>query len=275
MLWRQKVAKKRRRTRWVRRGFFVIPFGPNGSCRKPRLTDGSRLMVIWGLYMHFKNISDLNSRITSCRQCPRLVEWRESIAQTKRKAFAEEMYWGRPLPGFGDPHAKLVIIGLAPAAHGANRTGRMFTGDRSGEWLYRALHKAGFGNQPHARSKNDGLKLTNAYITTIVRCAPPANKPTPEERDICMEYMIQELRLLKRAKILLLLGSFVWDGTLQVLSKIGHSVRPKPTFSHGAQSQVGPYTLVGSYHPSQQNTFTGRLTKPMFDAVFSQTKRLI
>ncbi len=210
-----------------------------------------------------------------CRRCPRLVAWREEVARTPRAAFRGENYWGRPVPGFGDPRAALLIVGLAPAAHGANRTGRMFTGDRSGDWLYGALHRTGFASQPHATSRHDGLQLRDAFVTAVVRCAPPANRPTPEERDACLPYLQKELALLDRVSVLLALGAFAWDGCLRALATRGHPVRPKPRFAHGAEVDVGPYRLLGSYHPSQQNTFTGKLTKPMFDRVFERARACI
>jgi uracil-DNA glycosylase family 4 len=198
------------------------------------------------------------------------VAWREEVARTKRSAFASEEYWGRPVPGFGDPGARIVVLGLAPAAHGGNRTGRVFTGDRSGDWLFRALHRAGLANQPTSTHRDDGLRLRDVYVTAAVKCAPPANRPTPVERDNCLPYFVGELELLGRARVIVCLGSFAWDAALRVLRDLGHAIAPKPRFGHGAQARVGPYTLVGSYHPSQQNTFTGRLTQEMLDDVFSQ-----
>jgi uracil-DNA glycosylase family 4 len=211
----------------------------------------------------------LTETIVACRRCPRLVAWREQVAQEKRAAFRGEDYWGRPVPGFGDPRARLLVCGLAPAAHGGNRTGRVFTGDRSGDWLFAALHRAGFANQPTSRHRADGLRLHDCYITACVRCAPPANRPTPEERDHCQEYLTAELRLLKRVRVLLCLGGFAWDGALRALRSLGQQLDRKPRFGHGAKAVVGPYRLLGCYHPSQQNTFTGRLTEPMMDAVLA------
>jgi uracil-DNA glycosylase family 4 len=220
-------------------------------------------------------LSDLAARISECRRCPRLVEWREAVAADPPRRYRGETYWARPLPGFGDPAASVVVVGLAPAAHGANRTGRMFTGDRSGQWLYAALHRAGYANQPTYERADDGLKLTDAYITAIVRCAPPANKPTPAERDNCLPWLDEELRLLKRARVFVALGAFAWDGLLLALRALGHEIpKPKPRFGHGAETSVGPYHLVGSYHVSQQNTFTGKLTEPMLDAVFARAREL-
>ncbi len=208
--------------------------------------------------------------VINCRLCPRLVAWREEVARTKRASFADEDYWGRPLPGFGDPKARVLVVGLAPAAHGGNRTGRIFTGDRSGDWLFRAMHRAGFANQPHSTHRDDGLRLTDAYVTAAVRCAPPANRPTPEERDNCLPYLVRELELLKKVKVIVCLGSFAWECVLRAVRGLGHTAGRKPRFGHAAEADVGPYTLLGSYHPSQQNTFTGRLTEDMLDAVFAR-----
>jgi uracil-DNA glycosylase family 4 len=222
-----------------------------------------------------KALDRLDHRVSECTLCPRLVAWRAEAAAEPPRRFRGEDYWARPLPGFGDRTATLVVVGLAPAAHGANRTGRMFTGDRSGEWLYGALHRAGYANQASSECRDDGLRLTGAYVTAVVRCAPPANKPTPVERDTCLPYLAEELGLLGEARILLALGSFAWDGALRALSALGHPApRPKPRFGHGAERMVGPYALLGSYHPSQQNTFTGKLTRPMFDAVFARARQL-
>jgi uracil-DNA glycosylase family 4 len=216
----------------------------------------------------------LNEQIVACRRCPRLVAWRELVARDKRAAFRDEEYWGRPLTGFGDPRARVVLCGLAPAAHGGNRTGRMFTGDRSGDWLFAALHRAGFANQPTSVRRGDGLKLTDCYITACVRCAPPANRPSIEERDNCLEYLAEELPLLKRIRVIVCLGGFAWDGVLRTLRKLGHSARRKPNFGHAAEATVGPFVLLGCYHPSQQNTFTGRLTETMLDAVLARAQTL-
>lgn len=216
----------------------------------------------------------VHNQIIDCRRCPRLVRWREEVAQTKRAAFREETYWGRPVPGFGDPRARVLVCGLAPAAHGGNRTGRVFTGDRSGDWLFGALYRAGFANQPTSTHRGDGLRLKDCYITACVRCAPPANRPTPGERDNCLSYLTGELRLLKRVKIIVCLGAFAWDGVLRGLRELGWKRSRKPQFGHAAEAAVGPYTLVGCYHPSQQNTFTGRLTRPMLDAVMRRARDL-
>jgi uracil-DNA glycosylase family 4 len=220
------------------------------------------------------SLNDLNKQIIACRRCPRLVQWREQVARDKRAAYQDQEYWGRPIPGFGDPQARVLICGLAPAAHGGNRTGRVFTGDRSGDWLYGALHRAGFANQPTSTHREDGLRLTDCYITACVRCAPPANKPTTQERDHCLPYLVQELRLLTRVQVILCLGGFAWEGALRALRELGWTLKRKPRFGHGAQAALGPYALLGSYHPSQQNTFTGRLTQAMLDDVLARARAL-
>jgi uracil-DNA glycosylase family 4 len=216
-----------------------------------------------------------NRRIESCVRCPRLTAWRESVARDKRAAYAGERYWGRSVGGFGDGAARLIVCGLAPGAHGANRTGRAFTGDRSGEWLYRALHRAGFANQAEATARDDGLVLKDCYVTLCVRCAPPENKPTPAERDACLPFLVEDLRLLVRARVAVCLGAFAWDGMLRALAAPGRRLSPRPKFAHGAEAHVAGYTLIGSYHPSQQNTFTGVLTEPMLDAIFSRARTLL
>ncbi|MGZ3440277.1 MAG: uracil-DNA glycosylase [Polyangia bacterium] len=217
-----------------------------------------------------RTLAALRERIVACRRCDRLVSWCAAIARDKRAAYADDTYWARPLPGFGDPAARLVVVGLAPGAHGANRTGRVFTGDRSGEWLYRALHRAGFANQPTSIARDDGLALRDAWVTVCVRCAPPDNKPTPGERDACLPFLVDELALLRRARVLVCLGRFAWDGVLRALAT---DARPK--FAHAAEAVVGGYTLLGSFHPSQQNTFTKKLTEPMLDAVFARARALV
>jgi uracil-DNA glycosylase family 4 len=219
-------------------------------------------------------LGELQQQIIRCRQCPRLVAWREQVARDKRAAYRDADYWGKPIPSFGDPQARVLVCGLAPAAHGGNRTGRVFTGDRSGDWLFGALHRAGFANQPTSTHPGDGLALTDCYITACVRCAPPANKPTPEERDNCLPFVAAELRLLTNVRVIVCLGSFAWDGVLRVLDSMGFSHRPRPRFGHGAEAMVSPYILLGCYHPSQQNTFTGRLTETMLDTVLSRAREL-
>ncbi|HZO58609.1 MAG TPA: uracil-DNA glycosylase [Solirubrobacterales bacterium] len=222
-----------------------------------------------------RELDRLAAEVSACRLCPRLVEWREAVAADPPLRYRGERYWARPVPGFGDPGAFLFVVGLAPAAHGGNRTGRVFTGDRSGDWLFAALHRAGFANQPTSVHPGDGLRLTGAYVSAAVKCAPPANKPTPAERDTCFPYLVRELELLQRVRVLVALGKFAWDGALAVLRRAGHEVpRPKPAFGHGAEIVVGPYTLVGCFHPSQQNTFTGKLTEDMIDAVFARAREL-
>jgi uracil-DNA glycosylase family 4 len=222
-----------------------------------------------------KELAALAAEVHACRRCPRLVDWREAAAADPPRRYRGQDYWARPVSGFGDPEARVLIVGLAPAAHGANRTGRMFTGDRSGEWLYAALHRAGFANRPHSESRDDGLRLRNAYITAVVRCAPPANKPETSERDNCLPYLERELELLDRVRVVVALGSFGWNGFLRTARILGREVpRPKPRFGHGAEAEVGPWTLLGCFHPSQQNTFTGKLTVPMTDEVFARARAL-
>ena len=217
----------------------------------------------------------LNERVVTCAKCPRLVEWRSAVAREKRAAYAKEAYWGRPVPSFGDPDASVLIVGLAPGAHGSNRTGRMFTGDRSGVWLFRALHRAGFANQPDGSQADDGLRLSRAYITASVRCAPPANRPTVAERDNCRPYLEEELDIFRSAGVVVALGAFAFDEVLRILQRRGEAVpRPRPKFSHGVEVDLGSRTVLGCYHPSQQNTFTGRLTESMFDAVWERAKQL-
>lgn len=213
--------------------------------------------------------------MTACRRCPRLVAWRERVAREKRRAFADEAYWGRPVPGWGDPRARLLVVGLAPAAHGANRTGRMFTGDESGRWLYRALWRAGFANRPESERRGDGLELRDCFVTAAVRCAPPANRPTPGERRNCRSWLEAEIELLPRIEVVVPLGGFAYDHALRVWRERGHPVpSPKPPFAHGAEVPLGPDAplLIASYHPSQQNTFTGVLTEAEFDRVFEKAR---
>jgi uracil-DNA glycosylase family 4 len=217
----------------------------------------------------------LTDEVVSCRRCPRLVAWREQVATEKRAAFADEEYWGRPVPGFGDPEAGVVIVGLAPAAHGANRTGRMFTGDRSGDWLYRAMWRAGFANRAESSTRGDGLALTGAWVTAPVRCAPPENKPSVAERDLCASWFDRELDILGPTA-LVALGEFAYRSIWRYLGERRYDLpRPRPGFAHGLEVAVpsGPVVLA-SFHPSQQNTFTGRLTEEMLDAVFLRARGL-
>jgi len=208
---------------------------------------------------------NLYENLIACRRCERLVLWRESVAEQKVKRFATEEYWGKPVPSFGDPAARLLIVGLAPAAHGANRTGRMFTGDNSGVWLYRALHKAGFANQAETLHKNDGLSLTDCYITAVLHCAPPDNKPLPIEITTCRSFLMEELAMLKNIQVIVALGKIAFDEILKALPA------KKPKFAHGVEVELNNgLILIGSYHPSQQNTFTGKLTEPMLDAIFER-----
>jgi uracil-DNA glycosylase family 4 len=216
------------------------------------------------------SLAAVEAEVIECRACPRLVEWREQVAREKRASFADWDYWGRPVPGFGDPEATVGIIGLAPAAHGANRTGRMFTGDRSGDFLYAALHRTGFANQPTSDHVDDGLRLTGAWITAPVRCAPPANKPTTVERDTCKAWLDRELALLPQLKVFVVLGSFGYEAMARYLS-----IRPRPKFGHGVEVPAPEgRTVLCSYHVSQQNTFTGKLTEPMLDEVLLRARAL-
>jgi uracil-DNA glycosylase family 4 len=212
------------------------------------------------------SLSALTAEIVSCRACPRLVAWREQVGREKRAAFAGETYWAKPVPGFGDPEASVLVVGLAPAAHGGNRTGRVFTGDRSGDWLFRSMWRAGLANQPESVSCDDGLRLHGAYVAAVVRCAPPANKPTIDERDRCRPYLERELALLPRVRVIVVLGAFAYENVAAMLG-----IRPRPSFGHGVEV-VAPdgRVIVCSFHPSQQNTFTGKLTEPMLDAIFTR-----
>lgn len=213
----------------------------------------------------------LEAEVIECRVCERLVEWRERVAVEKRASYRDETYWGRPIPGFGDPNARIVVLGLAPAAHGANRTGRVFTGDRSGDWLFRAMHRAGLANQPESVSADDGLRLTDAWVTAAVRCAPPANKPLPSERDACAPFLRREFGLLSRVEVVVCLGGFGYDAGCRQFD-----VRPRPRFGHGLVVPLdGGPSLLCSFHPSQQNTFTGRLTEQMLDDVFATAVELV
>jgi uracil-DNA glycosylase family 4 len=219
-------------------------------------------------------LDHIEAEIVSCVRCPRLVAWREESAAHPPARYAGQKYWARPVPGFGDPQAGVLIVGLAPAAHGGNRTGRVFTGDRSGDFLFPALFETGFANQPVSVGLGDGLELHDLFVAAVNRCAPPANKPTPQERDNCLPYLVEELRALTQVRVLVCLGAFAWDGALRALSALGHEARPRPAFGHGAQALVGPYVLLGSYHPSQQNTFTGKLTPPMLASIFATARTL-
>lgn len=216
------------------------------------------------------SLPTLHEEIAACRACPRLVAWREQVADEKRAAFRDQNYWGRGVPGFGDPNARVLVLGLAPAAHGANRTGRIFTGDRSGDWLYRSMHRAGLANQPTSVSADDGLELRGAWVTAAVKCAPPANKPTTEERDTCRAFFVRELALLADVRVVVCLGAFGYEAACRELG-----VRPRPRFGHGVEVPLPDgRILLCSFHPSQQNTFTGRLTEPMLDAVFARAAEL-
>ena len=219
-------------------------------------------------------LEQIEAEIVDCRRCPRLVAWREGAAAHPPARFAGRTYWARPVPGFGDPTARVLIVGLAPAAHGGNRTGRVFTGDSSGDFLFPALFETGFANQPTSTAIGDGLELRGAFIAAVNRCAPPDNKPTPEERDNCLPYLVEEVRALKAVKVIVCLGAFAWDGAIRGLSALGHTARPRPSFGHRAEARVDQYTLIGSYHPSQQNTFTGKLTQLMLREVFARARDL-
>lgn len=223
-----------------------------------------------------RELAVITEGVIACRACPRLVEWRERVAVEKRAAFARETYWGRPVPGFGDPKARILILGLAPAAHGGNRTGRMFTGDRSGDWLYAALFRAGLANQATSVHAGDGLRLRDVYITASVRCAPPANKPTPAERDTCRRWLVRELEVLwPQVRTVVVLGGFGWSALWPALRAAGVAVPARvPAFGHGVEVPLGSATVLGCYHVSQQNTFTGRLTEPMLDAIFTRAREL-
>jgi uracil-DNA glycosylase family 4 len=222
-------------------------------------------------------IEVINAELITCCRCPRLVRWRERIAEERRAAFADEEYWGRPVAGFGDPEARLVVVGLAPAAHGANRTGRMFTGDRSGDWLFRALHRAGFANQPGATSADDGLALTDAYVTSSVHCAPPGNRPTALEQNECSSWLEREIEAFADLRVIVALGGIGFDRVLRVGRSRGWAIPvPKPRFGHGREFAITDRTtLIAAYHPSQQNTFTGRLTEQMLDGVFDRARALL
>ena len=222
------------------------------------------------------SLAAVTAEVVECRRCSRLVEWRERVAREKRAAFADQEYWGRPVPGFGDRRARVFVLGLAPAAHGGNRTGRVFTGDRSGDWLFASLWRCGFANQPVSRAADDGLRLRDCWVAAAVRCAPPANRPLPAERDNCLPYTARELALLRDVRVIVCLGSFAWDAALRVLAMVGMPVaRPRPRFGHGAELVGERWSLLGSFHPSQQNTFTGKLTEAMLDSVFERARSLL
>lgn len=208
--------------------------------------------------------------VVVCRACPRLVAWRERVAREKAPRFADEEYWGKPVPGFGDPNATILLLGLAPAAHGGNRTGRIFTGDRSGDFLFGALYRVGLSNRSRSVSMDDGLELRGAYMAAVNRCAPPGNRPTPTERDTCLPFLVRELGALTNVRAVVGLGAFAWDGALRAFAAFGYGARPRPRFGHGAEAEVGPYVLIGCFHPSQQNTFTGKLTEEMLDDVLAR-----
>jgi uracil-DNA glycosylase family 4 len=217
----------------------------------------------------------LEREVVACRACPRLVAWREAAARERVARFSDETYWARPLPGFGDPRARVALVGLAPAAHGGNRTGRIFTGDRSGDFLFASLHRVGLANQPMSVARGDGLRLRDAWVTAVNRCAPPGNRPTPQERETCLPFLEREIAALTRLQVIVALGAYAWDGALRALRAVGHPTpRPRPRFGHGAESAIGPFTVVGCFHPSQQNTFTGTLTPPMIDAVLRRARDL-
>jgi uracil-DNA glycosylase family 4 len=242
---------------------------------KGEVRPSSYIVVLQSPAVSRTTLDALTAEIVACRRCPRLVAWREQAATEKRPAFADQVYWGRPVPGFGDPAARILVVGLAPAAHGGNRTGRIFTGDRSGDFLFAAVHACGLSNQPESVSADDGLRLRGLYVAAVNRCAPPANRPTPEERDNCLPFLTREIAALEHLRVILCLGSFAWDGTLRALAALGVSTpRPRPAFSHRGHVRLGRYDLLGSYHPSQQNTFTGKLTMQMLEYVLREAAAL-
>mgnify|MGYP001159690524 FL=1 len=220
-------------------------------------------------------LEQLNLRVVSCRRCPRLLDWCARVATEKRAAYSHEPYWGRPVSSFGDPEASILVVGLAPGAHGANRTGRMFTGDRSGDWLFRALHRVGLASQADSHRVNDGLSLKGVYITAAVRCAPPKNRPTPTERDRCRPFLEEELDILVNTRVIVALGGLAFSQLLRIFRGRGEAIPlPSPKFSHGVEVQLERAIILASYHPSQQNTFTGKLTEPMFDAIWERARHL-
>ena len=238
---------------------------PRAQPLRPAASEGDRTAAL----------AAITAEVVDCRACPRLVNWREEVAREKRAAFRDEEYWGLPVPGFGDPAARVLLLGLAPAAHGGNRTGRVFTGDRSGDWLFGALHRTGFANRPVSERSGDGLSLSDAYVVAAVRCAPPANRPTPEERDRCAPFLVRELDALTAVTVVVVLGGFAYDALWKVLQGRGETMpRPRPRFAHGLEVPTERSTILGCFHPSQQNTFTGRLTEPMLDAVLARAKEL-
>jgi uracil-DNA glycosylase len=247
-----------------------------GDPATPRTPVAGSASQVVALARSAPDLAEIEARESVCRACPRLVAWREDVARTKRAAFAGQEYWGRPAPGWGDARPTVLIVGLAPAAHGANRTGRVFTGDRSGDWLFASLFRAGMANRPRSVTAGDGLALTGARVVAAVRCAPPANKPTPKERDTCAPWLDRELELVGPGlRAVVALGGFAWDASLAALARAGARLpSPKPRFGHGAETRIGDLVLLGSYHPSQQNTFTGRLTEPMLDAVLHRAAEI-
>jgi uracil-DNA glycosylase family 4 len=258
----------------------VANTGWPGDLTKSDTPTAKNVTQIKAIAKQVSNLTELSAAVSLCKACPRLVKWRIDVAITKRKSFADQPYWGRPATGFGSTGPKLLVVGLAPAAHGANRTGRIFTGDKSGDWLYRAMHKAGFANQPTSEHAGDGLELIDARVLAAVRCAPPANKPTPKERDNCSVWLQKEFEFLQPGlKVIVALGSFGWEQAVSLLQNSNFESGSKIKFGHGAQVQFHKpgcnITLLGSYHPSQQNTFTGRLTEPMIDSVFSMAAKSI
>jgi uracil-DNA glycosylase len=219
-------------------------------------------------------LAALTAEIVECRLCPRLVAWRERVARERTARFADQTYWGRPVPGWGDPNASIMVVGLAPAAHGGNRTGRIFTGDRSGDFLFASLYRVGLANQPMSVSRDDGLRLLGVYVGAVNRCAPPDNKPTPGERDNCLPYLEREIEILRDLRAIVALGAYAWDGVLRALAALGHRTSPRPRFGHLAEARLGPVTVLGSFHPSQQNTFTGKLTPAMLDEVWMRARAI-
>ena len=243
--------------------------GGRASCAR---TDGGRTSGRPNGLGAAETLRSLDAEIVACRACPRLVTWREETARAKVARFAADDYWGLPVPGFGDPDARVLVVGLAPAAHGGNRTGRVFTGDRSGDVLFAALHRAGYASQPTSTARGDGLSVADCRVAAAVRCAPPVNRPTPAERDRCLPFLVREIAALPRLRVIVALGAFGWDAALRALSARGWASRPRPRFGHGAEATVGPFSLLGCYHPSQQNTFTGRVTPAMIDAVLARAR---